>query len=226
MERLRSKGRRGRREAGTRASRSLSLATALLLTLVPAWAAAEGSAENPHVSAPDVTRALALEAFVWNTSPVALRTGMVFGGGLGLRQALGQGGLFLGGRFAFGSTSEATDQWNLTQLHGAATAGGGLELRAGAGLLRGELGVGAMGIRQLGRRQQYERLKAAGVTELERDGWSFGPFVFLELGASVVFYEPWRVFVQLGPGFTVQQVSGSAASRWILQSGLGVGRAF
>ncbi len=187
---------------------------------------AEGSAEEPHVSVPDVTRALALEAFVWNTSPVALCTGMVFGGGLGLRHAIGQGGLFLGGRAAFGSTSEATAQWNLTHLHGVAAASGGFELRAGAGLLRGELGVGAMGIRQIGRRQQYERLKATGIGDLERDGWSFGPLVFLELGASVVFYEPWRVFVQLGPGFTVQQVSGSAASRWILQSGLGVGRAF
>lgn len=194
--------------------------------MVPAWAAAEESAGDPLVSAPQAARALALEAFVWNASPVALRTGMVLGGGLGLRHAIGPDGPFFGGRLAFGSTSEATAQWNLTHLHGAAAVSGGLELRAGAGLLRGELGVGAMGIRQLGRRQQYERLKAAGVTDLDRDGWSFGPLVFLELGASVVFYEPWRAFVQLGPGFTVQRVSGGAASRWILQSGLGVGRAF
>ncbi len=175
----------------------------------------------------DPDRRLGLDAFLWTTTPVALRTGMALGGGLDLRRAIGDSGLFLGARLAGASTSEATAEWTLRHIHGLLSLDGGIERRIGAGVLRAELGVGAMVVGQLGQRQQYERLKAAGLTDdLRRDGWSLGPWASLDLGAAIVVYDPWRVFVQLGPAFTVQRVAGNSSSRWIFSSGLGVGRAF
>jgi hypothetical protein len=183
---------------------------------------AQPSEEAPGKAAP--SRAAA-DAFIWSCSPIALRTGLVLGGGTELRRKIGAGGLFLGARLALGRTSEATRQWDLSHLNGLASAAFGAEQRLGVGILRAQLGIGVLGIYQLAQRIQYERMLAAGLPGLKHDGWSFGPWASTELGAAVVFYDAWELFVQLGPGFTAQRVSGKTLSRWVLSSGLGIGRA-
>lgn len=179
----------------------------------------------PRSSRAQADAPYAVQAFVWNTSGVAVRTGLVLGGGLEARRSFDHG-LFLGGRLAMGSMSESTADWDFTYLHLLACAAGGIEQRIGVGILQAQLDLGVLGIRQLGRHKQYDRLVADSVTGLDRNGWSFGPVASVELGAAVAFYGPWRAFLQLGPGFTVQRVGGNAVARWFFSSSLGVGRAF
>jgi hypothetical protein len=210
------------------------LATALAALLAgsgaPALAAApaeQADAQAEQVAAPTVTgRSVELDAFVWTTTPVALEAGMVLGGGADARLPFGDHGLFLGARLAGGSTTEYTSEWKLNHLHGLASLDAGLERRLGAGSVRAQLGLGALLLVQRAERHQYDRLEAAGLSELRRDGWSLGPWIGAEVGAAVAFYDSWRLFVQLGPGVTVQQVGGARVVRWVVSSGLGVGRAF
>jgi hypothetical protein len=178
------------------------------------------------VEAPAPVPPLAVHAFLWNTSPVALKTGLVLGGGIEARYRLGEHGLFVGARLAAGEASGATSDWTLTQVHMEASVAGGVEGRFGVGLMHAQLTVGTLGIRQIGKRQQYDRLATDNIEGLERDGWSWGPVVTLEVGAAVVFFDPWRVFLEIGPGFTVQNVEGSKVGRFLLSSALGVGYAF
>jgi len=195
---------------------ALAIAALVAIPSAPARAADVQAATQP----------LAVEAFVWTTSPVALRTGLVLGGGAALHYTVGPSGLFIGARLAAAQTAESTVEWDLTHVHLLASAAGGIEKRFGAGLLRAQLEIGVLAIDQLGRRQQYDRLAADGIKDLNRDGWSVGPTAALEVGGAVIFFEPWRVFVQLGPGVTAQKVNGSVVARLFLTCSLGVGRAF
>jgi hypothetical protein len=103
----------------------------------------------------------------------------------------------------------------------------GIEGRLGTvGRLRAQLDAGALVIRQNGERQQYDRLKAVGMTDLRRDGWSAGPYVGADLGLELAFEEPWRAVLLIGPAYTVQTVSGTREGRWLLSTALGVARAF
>ena len=185
-------------------------------------AGASARAQEP----PPAPERLAVEAFLWNTSSVAFGTGLVLGGGLELHYSLQSHGLYLGARLAAGSTDESTAEWNLTHVHMLASVVGGIEGRFGAGLLQAQLQVGALCLRQIGKRQQYGRLQADLVPGLERDGWSVGPVASLELGAAVIFVDPWRLYVQLGPGITVQNVNGKRDAHFFFTSSVGVGRAF
>ena len=167
-----------------------------------------------------------LDGFLWNTSPVALRTGLVTGGGAQLRRLFGGHGLFFGGQLALGQTEEATTEWTFDDLDTIACLTAGIEHSIGAGTLRATLGLGSLVVRQLGQRAQFQRLEAANVPDLTRDSWSVGPYAALDLGASIAFAGQWTLVVQLGPAFTLQRVSGQQRSRWLLTSGLGVGRGF
>ena len=172
------------------------------------------------------SREVIIHAFLWTTTPVALKTGLVLGGGADVRRSLGESGFFVGARLAAGETSEATQDWSLTHVHMLAAAVGGYEKQVGIGLLQAQLELGVLGIRQIGKHQQYNRLAADGVAGLERNGWSFGPWLTAEVGAAVAIYDPWRLFLQLGPGLTVQRVEGSRGARFFLSASLGVSRAF
>ncbi len=183
------------------------------------------AAESPAPSAA-ASEVVKIGAFVWSASPTALPTGALLGGGVQVRGALLQSGGYWGARLALARTSEASRDWQLTHLNLEAAASVGVEWRRGVGALSAQLSLGGLLIRQLGQRQQYDRLLAAGVADLRRDGWSLGPFVGAELGAEVAFYSPWSVQLRLGPGFTMQNVAGARLARWFLSSGLGVGRAF
>jgi hypothetical protein len=203
-----------------------SLLLALLAGVVlPARVHAQ-QPESPAASAEAPAPLLTVQAFLWNTTPVALQTSLVLGGGLEARYRLGGHGLFVGARLAAGEASGATADWTLTQVHMLASLAGGIEGRFGVGLMHAQLSVGTLGIRQIGQRQQYDRLAADNIPGLNRNGWSWGPLVTLEVGVAVVFYDPWSVFLELGPGFTVQNVEGSKVPRLLLNSILGVGYAF
>jgi hypothetical protein len=181
-------------------------------------------AQEPEES-PQLGRTV-VEAYLWNTSPVALKTGLVVGAGAELRRSVGEGGLFVGARLAVGGTTEYGAEWVLEHIHTVAGAQVGFAKALGAAQLWGQLGAGVLVIRQLGQRAQYERLSAAGITNLRRDGWAAGPYLSGELGVGVVFTGAWLLRVHLGPAFTVVTVAGVSTPHWVLESGLGVGRAF
>lgn len=193
-----------------------SCALALLLCLAPASARAEIAESLAGWSA---------DTFVWATSPVGFTTGMVLGGGLVVGRGVGPKGLLVGARLAAGSTSEATSEWKLEHVHVLVAANAGWGLEVGAARLFARLDVGALLLRQLGTRQQAERLKAAGI-EHERHAWSAGPWVGLDLGVSVTLREPWTLSLSVGPAFTAQRVAGETVARFVGQSTVGVGCAF
>jgi hypothetical protein len=215
----------------------LAAAVALHFAGAAVYAQQSSTSEYPQVAAassllnaraPQPARAgqFSLDVYLGNTTPVSLRTGMPLGGGLSLRRSLGSGPLVLGARVGATESAEATRDWQLTHVGALAGATLGLEWRRGRGLFRSELVLGAMLVEQLGDRQQLERRKAAGLPDLRRDGWSLGPFVSAEVSAAVELFKSWSAFVQLGPGFTVQRVSGRTIDRFLVSSGLGVGHAF
>ncbi len=174
----------------------------------------------------DASARTTLEGFVWNTSPVALQTGLVTGGGAEMRRLFGSQGLFFGAELALGQSEEATNDWVLDDLDGLASVEVGLERTFGVGTLRASFSLGTLAVEQLGQRAQFDRLKAAGLHGLTRNAASIGPYAAVDLGAAIAFAGAWTFFVQLGPAFTVQKVAGQERSRWLLTSGLGVGRGF
>lgn len=207
-------------KSGSRAGSVVVLGSALALLL----AAAPVHAQEEDEDAP---RRWEANAVVWMTSPVALNPGLVLGGIAEGRRVLGGGPFYLGARLGIGGTSGSTEQWVLTHWHGLANAVAGVQARAGSvGLLRAQLEAGALVIRQIGERQQYQRLKNSGFSDLARDGWSSGPYVGLDLGLEVAFAAAWRAVLMLGPAYTAQTVDGSRTDHWLLATALGVGHAF
>lgn len=213
------------KRAGRRAPPAVAFAAAAALaaTLSASSAAADEPAGRLGAPRPST---FSLDAFVWSTSPVALDSGLPLGGGLSLLRRVGDRGLFLGARVGLAESSLSTAVWNLTHVHALGALCSGAERRAGKGLFRVQVELGAMVVRQLGERQQIQRLSNAGLSDLKRGGWSSGPFAAAEIGAGVYFLDSWRAFVSLGPGVTVQKVAGARATRWLLTSALGVGRDF
>lgn len=186
------------------------LALALALAAAPARA---GDAVSDGAG-------LWLGGAAWAAMPAAL-DGLGVGAHLEVRRAA-VGPLFASARLDLFVAAEANAFWELEHRHGGLSLGLGAWMDAGAGWVWAQVGAGALGLWEVARRHQHERLTALGVEGAVKDAWGLGPHLFLEVGLAVRFHGGWAAMLAGGPTYTRQRVMGEARGRLGAQAGLGV----
>lgn len=137
-----------------------------------------------------------------------------------------RGPWFAGVRVAVASAEDANEAWQLDHRHWLAAGALGARLRAGAGLLSARLEAGVLGVREDARRQQFDRLVAARVPDVERFAGSAGPWLAMSFAVAVDVTPGWALALDAGPSATWQRVNGAGRVRGGLTGGLGVVHAF
>jgi hypothetical protein len=151
--------------------------------------------------------------------------GVVIGGALGARRDIG-GPWHLSAELGFGNATDANVSWQISQNHLLALVGGGMHTSLGAARLSFDVQAGALGIAEDAKRNQFDRLGQAGITDRERTTNALAPFAQVELAAAVELLDQWFFRLSAGPDVTWLDIDGSARLRLGLLAGFGVAHAF